>query len=308
MEKRKIKLSLEGIAIPSLISVVLLPLVLLGAGSVFLRSGGFSIAQVSSPLSYDPRWEVDPLTEEQRAELEKIFSQKFTFLKSGSQVYAFASYDGKYVLKLFKMKSLLPKEWLNHFPFFLLKEYRYRKVDLRKKNLQLAFGGFKTAYENFREQSGLLFVHLNKTACTGQKIVLTDCKGREFILDLDTTPFVLQKKAELIRHRLVKRMESGQEEMAVEEIRLLLRLIAERLGMGLKDLDPGIKCNYGFIGSIPVQIDCGRLLFDPAVKAPQQFEKEIGRVVERLVLWAELKYPKLCQAIQEEGAKVIADD
>ena len=289
----------------SLAIVVLLPLVLLGAGLFFLWSpatgSNFNLAQVSSPLSYDARWEVAAPTED----LEKIFSQKFTFLKSGSQVYAFASADGKYVLKLFKMKSLLPKEWLNHFPFYFLKEYCYRKVDLRKKNLELTFGGFKTAYDNFREQSGLLFVHLNKTPCAGQKVVLMDRGGKEFILNLDTTPFVLQKKADLVRSRMVERMQAGEEEKAAEEIRLLLQLIAGRLKMGLRDLDNGIKCNYGFLDSVPVQIDCGRLVFDPAIKDPKQFETEMRRVVERLSLWAERTYPKLCQTIQEEGEKLI---
>jgi hypothetical protein len=288
-----------------LLSVICLPLCILMVGLCLLEEGGFSVARVSSPLPHDPRWEVETLTREERGEIENACSQPFAFLKMGSQAYAFVSSDGQYVLKLFKMKTLLPKRWVSYLPESYFKDYRYRKGELRKQHLELTFGGLKAAYETFRIPAGLVCVHLNKTPLLTKRVTVIDRTGTEHQIDLNQTPFVLQRRAELLRPRLHRQMQAGHQEEAMETIRLFFTLVAERLQLGLRDLDSGIKCNYGFVGNQPIQIDCGRLVFDDAVRQKEGFDEEMRRIIDRLCIWANRDYPFLTPLIQEEGEKVM---
>src|SRR4029079_17540498 len=91
--------------LPILFIITLFPLLLLGVG-LYLCSyrRGFTVEKISSKLSFNEAWEIHPLSLEARDHLlHTVLSQTFYYLGSGSQSYAFASQDGKYVLKFFKM-------------------------------------------------------------------------------------------------------------------------------------------------------------------------------------------------------------
>ena len=229
-------------------------LVLLTAGFIYyeksLPEEGFTEEKIASNLSIHPEWSIQLPPPEQQTRLKEIFSSRFKFLGEGAQAFAFESQDGKYVLKFFKMRRFFPSKADYLCPHV---------VRRRLKNLNWVFNGYKTAYDHFRKDTGLIFIHLAKTDHLQQKVVLVDELGQEHQIDLDKTEFVLQEKAELIFERLSKLYRAGDVEGAKKSIAAVLDLVKRRIDLGYADRDKGVSNNFGFVGQRPIQLDIGRL-------------------------------------------------
>ena len=230
---------------------------------------GFQVDKISSKLSYDETWETQPIPQDEKDHLvHEVFSQTFYYLGSGNQTYAFVSSDNKYVVKFFKMHKLLPKNWLTGFPFSLFEKYRFDHVEKKQLYFESTFRSFKDAYEFFREESGLLFLHLNKTRDLKTSISLVGYEGKKFSIDLDSKEFIVQRKAERICDYLPDLLAEGKLDRAREAVRELLELIAVRCKKGFADQDVGIRNNFGFLDGRVILIDCGNLYPRPILETP----------------------------------------
>lgn len=291
----------------SLLSVLFFPIVLLGVGLFFCcRSQGFNAERIASKLTHNEKWGIPPLNQEEKeCFVKNVFSQPFYYLGSGEQCYAFLSEDKQFVLKFFKMHQLLPKDWLNDFPFSLFENYRFNNVEKRQQLIEEVFSSIKVTYDELQEEAALLFIHLNKTRDLKTKVTLYDKEGRKYLIDLDTKEFFLQRKALRIYEHLVNLMKNGEEERVHLPIRSLLKLIMSRCEKGLSDLDIGVRNNYGFIGDEAVLIDCGSLVPDDSIKQPHQYQREVLRIAEAMDHWAQQHYPDLIPIIEEEAHVAI---
>ena len=168
---------------------------------------------------------------------------------------AFLGDDGKTVLKLFRMNHLLPKKWVAFVP--LSATYRHRKTKMREQKLKRTFQSVKLASEKLKDETGVIFAHLNPGF--EKKVVVVDKQKQGHFIDLSHTPFVLQKKAELIYTRLLRHLKNGDKEPLIRDREKILTLIARRCFKGIVDSDSGVSANYGFIDNKAVQIDIGEL-------------------------------------------------
>ncbi len=215
------------------------------------HGSSFCLHKIQARLEFDPTWQTssDP-------SVNQLMSQRYFYLGNGAQSYAFVSEDGRVVLKFFKMQKLLPKNWLKALPF--LKEYRAKKVEGREKKLADTFQAFVMAYQEFKEESGLLFVHLNPTKELPSPVTLVK-EDQEWQVDLNQLPFVLQEKAELIYTRLERLMKENKQaelEQALDSVFAFFKLRDQK---GFIDQDSGVSGNFGFVLNRVVQIDVGRL-------------------------------------------------
>lgn len=283
--------------------VVLFPLLLMGAGFMLCcRTQGFNVEKISSKLTYNEAWGIPPLNQEEAScFVENVFSQPFYYLGAGEQCYAFCSEDGNFVLKFFKMHQLLPKDWLNDFPFSLFENYRFNHVEKRKQLIHEVFSSIKASYDYLQEETGLLFIHLNKTRDLKKRVTLFDKDGKKFLVDLDTKEFFLQKKAVKVYDHLSFLIQNGLEERVHLCIRSLLQVIVARCEQGFADLDIGVRHNYGFIDDRPMIIDCGSLIPDEEIKQPHHYQREVLRVAEAMDHWAQVHRPELIPIIQDEA-------
>jgi hypothetical protein len=227
---------------------------------------GFSVKKITSSFTYNPDWAIDEPPQDQ---LKPIFDQKYKYLASGSQSYAFVSQDGKYVVKFFRMKHLIPsiRDYLNP-----------GRLEHRKQNLLSIFGAHKLAYEELKEDSGLVYLHLNKTDHLNTKLHATDKFGRSYEIDLDKTEFVVQKKAELIFDKIKRLLNQGDRLGANRAILSMLQLVRRQLDQGIVDEDKAVKNNYGFVDDQPIHLDIGRLHYG-------QKPKDYDHVVARINKW-----------------------
>lgn len=278
-------------------------------GGLFIcsRPTGFSIDKISSSLTYNPRWEIEPITEKQRELLvQKIFPQNYYYLAAGNQCYAFISEDRQYVLKFFKMQnSLFPKEWLSSFPFSLL-EYLGVGDNLSDQLIsERIFANYKDAYETFREETGLIYIHLNKTREFKSKVNLIDSKGKKAVVDLDLMEFVVQKRATKIFDHFKALDDENRLDDLRTSIRSFLQLIALKCEKGFVDQDLSIRNNFGFVGNTAIQLDCATLTRDASMKYPHNFREEVSEAAERLDIWARSNSPESTLFIQEEAQRLI---
>lgn len=287
--------------------IAIFPLLLMGGGLFFCcRSTGFSIDKITSRLTYNTIWETEPLSLKQREFLtQNVLSQKFYHLTSGSQCYAFISEDREYILKFFKMQSLFPKGWLNSFPLSLLQTFGFKHEASNQLFSERIFASYKDAYESLREETGLLYIHLNKTSEFISTVTLIDSKGKSYSLNLDSVEFVVQRRAQKIYDRFNELIKKENYEDLKMCIRSFLQLIAARCEKGFVDQRLSIRNHFGFIGNKAIQIDCASLTRDSSMKYPLNFRNEILQAAERLDSWARGDYPEATLFIQEEAQTII---
>ena len=68
-----------------------------------------------------------------------------------------------------------------------------KKVDRRFALLKHDFDSYKIAYENLKDETGLIYLHLNKTDFLKQKMIIIDKIGIYHEIDLDSMEFLIQK-------------------------------------------------------------------------------------------------------------------
>ncbi len=278
-----------------LLIVIFFPLILLvaGLGFCFRSSPGFNVYKISSNLKPAKIWEVRSPPIEEKQNIDQILSQPFMYLGAGAQSYAFVSADGGSVLKFFRMNNLLPKPWQGG-------EKKQRKMAKLKKT----FEAYRIAYEEFKEESGLLLVHLNRSSDLQKKVTLTDRKGETHLVDLDNTVFVLQKRADLIYDHLEKLQ--GESAALKKALTSLFRLILTRAEKGIADEDHGVRNNFGFSADKPIQIDIGRIAQDK--HAREHSREELTRVASKIKAWAEEKMPNAVPLIDEAVEERMNDE
>ena len=245
---------------------------------------------------------LEPLMAGQKENLQQIFSQPFHFIKAGKQSYAFMSDDGQTVLKFLKKHYLfpLPRAYLNSPPLSFCKTFLLSHFNAASIRFNEAARGYQMGYDKLKDETGILYLHFHPTDNIQQKVCLVDIYGRKFFADLDTSYFVLQKKADLLHVKVSELMLDGKEDEAKECLKSVLCMIAHRLQQGIVDHDHGIRKNYGFIEGRAVQIDIGDVSMDAGVESGFAFQRELEHVAKKLKLWVAREHPSLCSTIDEE--------
>ena len=238
------------------------------------QTGSFTVARISSNLTFHPEWEVEGADDNQ---VKEILSQPYHFLGKGAQSFVFASEDGKWVIKFFRHHHL-------------------------KKNSKLAkdFGSYKLAYEKLQSETGLLYLHLNKTNSLKQTLDLVDKIGIHHPINLDQYEFLVQKRATLVYPALEEWINEGKLEEAKQALTALVHLLAARSNKGIYDKDPDLNTNFGFIGTTPIQFDIGRF----KLREISADRNELVRITDNLHQWLMQREPRLDEHLKEELKKV----
>lgn len=260
------------------------------------QTRGFTLANIQADLPHVKEWE----TAEPSVEVHAILNQPFTYLARGAQAFAFESQDKKYVIKFFRHDRLRHPAWLQALPLPAdLAHKRQLALEKKQEKLHRDFNSYKMAFEQLKEETGLIYLHLNQTTELKRSLVIYDRLGIRLQIDLDHTPFILQKKAELIYPTIEKWVQAGQMDQAKKGIDRLLVLLLKRCQKGIFDKDPDLMTNFGFIGEEPVQIDIGRYSPDPKRQDPAIYRDELIRITDKFKLFLLEKSPPLAVHLEE---------
>ncbi len=293
--------------------VLLLCLCVVGYGAYqgFLlykgRNDGFSIERIYTKLPNSPEWEFAVSSEKQK-EVVAILAQPFHYLGHGFQFYAFESADGKYVLKFFRHQRLHPPVLYDWFPdVAIVRDLKAKKSLKRQERVDSLFSSIKIAYEAIPQETGLVFVHLNKTKNQFQPVMLIDLMGQEYRTSLDDTEFLLQEKATFIKQTIKGLMSAGQLDEAKKRINQIFELMKEVSAKGVLDLDGALisKNNIGFIKDRAIYIDTGKFVLRESIKTKERFQQDLKRL-KPLHKWLVSRYPPLAAHFDKQQKKALA--
>ncbi|HSX11975.1 MAG TPA: hypothetical protein VLF61_00600 [Rhabdochlamydiaceae bacterium] len=253
------------------------------------RTDGFALYKIGFSQAFNPAWDTDMTLSEE--ELKEIFNQPFDYLAKGAQTYAFVSRDGRYVIKFFRYLN----KYATPLEFLPLESVR-KTAAKRKGKLQKDFSSYKIAFEQMKEETGLLYLHLNPTRHLKRSITLYDKMKPQYKLSLDEFGFILQKRAAPFYPTLTNWIEENKTEEAKQALTALVHLIAKRCVLGIFDKDPDLATNFGFLEETPIQFDIGRFKVDEAQKNLQALPK----ILKPLEIWLSQKAPELATYLNHE--------
>jgi hypothetical protein len=259
------------------------------------QTDGFAIEKISSSLTYHPEWAAE--SKETPAHIASILSQPFTYLGKGAQSYVFESEDKKYVLKFFRHSHMRPPLWTS---LGLPLPRRQKKIDTSWSKLNKDFRSYKIAFEELKEETGLIYLHLNKTDHLKQKVSILDKLGIRHELEIDEMEFLLQRKATLLYPQLKKWIDERDINQAKTGLSSLIELLALRFEKGIYDKDPDLNTNFGFCRNRAIQIDVGRFKKDPAMCDREVCHHSLIRITDHLKQWLDGCCPELSQYLQEQ--------
>jgi len=259
------------------------------------QTRGFSLLKIAS----DSALADEEPSLEQKAELDAIFNQSFFFLNSGGQCYAFLSEDGKTIIKFFKQHHIRIWNRLSNIPLpQLFKPYLNQLLDKKKHQSPQFFESCRIAYEDFKERSGLIYLHIHKTQCFKKKLQIIDTLGIAHHIDLDSTDFALQKRVELCHSKFKTLIQKNDIPAARQCIDSIRDLIVERSQKGIVDRDFNMRTNIGFLGNQAIEIDLGSFTKEEKGKNPDR--EDLRKRTQKFHKWLSKHNQTLSQYLAEQ--------
>ncbi len=292
-----------------LLAIIFLIPIFYGLGRLYYSlTGGFTLSNITYDLPHDERFSIPSLTEEESKKINSILSEKFYYLGKGCQSYVFESEDKKYVLKFFKYQRFRPSNWLKLFSFVpQVENYRLAKVNKKRQKLEQVFASWKIAYTDLQPETGVIFIHLNKSKQLNQKIVIYDKIGLKHELDSDQYEFLIQYKAQLLSPTLTTAMRKGESLLAKELIDRLVLLLLSEYQRGFADNDHALMQNTGVLNGFPIHIDVGQFVKNKRVKQQEVYAQELFNKTWKFRQWLQAEHPLLATHLVERLREVIEE-
>lgn len=263
--------------------------------SIYYQStGDFRLSNIRyEETSFKPKTLNSTKNLEDFNKIKTILDQPYQFLGMGNQSYAFRSEDSKYVLKFFKFGHL-KKNWilnlLPEIPF--ITRYLEGKNKSQEKRFLKVFEGYQVAYQEDPENTGVLFIHLNKTSNLHQSVSVRDKIGFEHIIDLDDIVFVIQEKVTPTKDVLTDLFKKGDVEGAKARVSQLFDLYLSQYKKGIYDRDHNLMVNTGFKENMAIRLDVGKLRKNNEVKNPIFQKKDLQKIAfKRIDRFIKLSFP-----------------
>lgn len=262
------------------------------------KNGGFRPSKLTSSL---PSVHLPP-----SPEIDTLLDQPFRYLGKGGTSFVFLGEDGHTVLKLFKHQHLFSKSSLFSVTLPGITDlWRINKIARNlgrhpHKHHRFFLNSCKLAYEELKEETGLIYLNPQPNSYFAKKVVLIDSWGLRYSVDLSRTEFALQKKAELFFPYLENLLKKRQHEQCKLAIDSLLTQIQTRCSKGIGDRDPNLEINFGFIDGKAIEFDLGSYFSSPKLKNSAAQASELFFATHALQMWLEKHSPDLLDSILRE--------
>ncbi len=276
----------------------------------FALTGGFTEARIThEELAYNPMWEGRVLTPHEQAYVKGVLDQPYYYLGKGCQSYVFLSQDGKTVIKFPKYHRFRPQEWIDFFTWIpSVKEYQEQKAIERGLQMKKMFRGWLLGFDALGPETGVIYVHLNKTPDQPQPFTFYDKLGIAHTIDLANHEFMLQKRAVMLESALNTWMEEGNQKKAKEVIDAIVVMVLDEYARGLADNDHALMQNTGIIDDRPIHIDVGQFVRNESVKTRSGYVKGLFNKTFRFQEWLEEQYPALALHLKWRLVAIIGQD
>ena len=269
------------------------------------QTKGFRSYFIVSNLPNETRWETLPLPVDEQNRIHALLDQPFTYLGSGGWCYAFLGEDQKTILKFFKHEHLFLGSILRDFSFssLLMKSPPWPKNTPYFQEFN--FNSCALLYKEAKDRTGLLYLHLNKTKNLHKPVILIDNIGVRHTIDLDSTEFVVQKRAELLfEHidRLAKENKINEVKKSLDDMIDCLLTLFKR---GMRDLDLSLHHNYGYTEDGAITLDLSSFDKDETLMRPGNYRKELIVKTRWLSRFLNKNYPDLYIYFENRLSEIV---
>lgn len=269
--------------------LLLIALIALAGKGWHWAKDGFSIRRTHFPLFEA----IDvPLPD---PEIVSALKQPYSYLGRGHQCYAFESRDGRYVLKLPRYDRYRVPFWLRASAFSFLDGQRDKIAQDKQKRLRFMLGSFQIAFNELKEQTAVLYLHLNQTHCFQSNVLIRDRIGRSYKLNLDQSAFVLQRKKPLMMPAFQEALQKGDRIEAKRILEAFLTVVSIRAEKGIYNKDPSFLKNFAFDGGKGIQIDIGSFYRIPDSDPRTVFRPSFLQTAGHVQAWLKTTDPTMAK-------------
>ncbi len=280
-----------------------------GAGRLyFVLTDGFAIGNILADVPHDSRWETRPLRLGEWESVNAILDQEFQYLGKGCQSYVFVSQDGQYVIKFFKYQRFKPKFWLDSLTFIpAMEKHREAKQQKKRRKLEAVYHCWRTAFDHMKEETGLVYVHINRTHGLNKTLTIYDKLGFKHQVEMDRMQFLIQKKAQMICPTIDLLMVEGKTDEANTLIQRFIDRVLSEYARGLADNDHALMQNTGIFCGEPIHVDVGQVVQREDIKDPEVYRQELFNKTYKFRLWLGENHPQLLPELEERLAEIIGE-
>jgi hypothetical protein len=208
--------------------------------SCHIATGGFTIHSITYPLEKG----VSALPDE----LQFLHNERFYYLGKGAQAFAFVSSDKKYVIKFIRFDHLLPKPFVRLFKDINHPYIKFR-LNRSEREIKELLQSFSFAQNELKNDTEVLYFQKHKL---DKPIVIYDKIG--CIHKINNAPFIVQKYIPSLGDQIYH-LENEDQKALIDQV---FSLACKRFSHGIKDKDPNLLTNFGFVDHKLVQFDIGR--------------------------------------------------
>lgn len=264
------------------------------------QTAGFRLSKIRSNLM--DQTAIANTTDDEKRFLNALFQQKFVYLGRGLQSFVFASEDGKYVLKIFNnryQQKISLFSFLSHLP--MVGNWAQERTAYYQGKLAKTFSSYQIAFNEMRDQTGLIYAHLLPSSNIPSTLTLVDKLNISHSLNPNQIGFLVQRRATLVFPALKEYVYRRDLEGAKQAISSLVNLFFWKWRHAIVDNDPLIRTNYGVIDGRVIQIDVGPLSKETTSPIPiEQQRQEILHITASLKYWLTENSPELIPYLDRE--------
>jgi hypothetical protein len=267
----------------------------------------FSLADVALAPLNEPLWQMEPLSTEEWAQVEQLLQQPFRYLGEGYQSYVFESADGAHVLKFIKQQPEQASFWTRCGAWaHPRRAFQRCERDQRRREEVLQIGqSWKLAFERARDDSQLLYLHLNRTDQMLGSVRLVTKSEEQLDLPLDQVPFLIQKRCDPFRQAVEGLIQQGAIEQAGQLVEGLVDLMVATYRGGLKDRDRWVVDNSGVIDGRTVHLDVGS--FVQTDSEPSAYESDLFSKAMKVRPWLQRLSPDVAARLEQRLQRELGE-
>lgn len=263
----------------------------------------FNLGFIQSDFAPRSEWEVHLSPDHDRF-FYVAAQQAFLWLRKGACSYIFASADGRYVLKFIhigNMKGQQPHGFFNKL--FAIK----KKHSKRLGQFEDLFLSSRICFDELREETGVIYAHLNRTRDKIHGLKLIDSYGQSQRVVGDETCFVVQQKAQPLIPTLTVLMDKGEVSSAKLRVDQVLDLLVSLARKGYVDGNDDLilNNNIGFIEKRAIYLDNWHFFRAKNLDVVERMRYEVHVRLKPLETWLEMTYPSLCEYYRQKTVDLL---
>ena len=262
----------------------------------------FSLQFIESSLPQREDWEAR-LSDDHDRFFYVVSQQALRWVGKGSASFIFATSDNKYVVKFINVSQFKTAPDPG-----LIEKTLARKKPGNDPRMEDIFQSARLSFDELSEETGVVYVHLNKTKEKIHGLKLIDSYGQSQRVCGDDTCFLMQRQARPVLKVLTELMDKGALDEAQRRIDQIFDLLMSLARKGYIDGDERVISNnsIGFTDDRAIYVDTFHFFSVKQLNFAQRMHYECQQRLLPLERWLELNYPELGTYYSQKRDKILA--